>query len=95
MKYRVLPDDLLNVEYLSYHGLHTKDKTFNATLKTDFDESIRYIYIIPQDIGRVVLNLITNVFYAVGEKRNSNQQDMNQLFQKHKKVERQSCNYRW
>ncbi len=54
---------------LSYHGLRAKDKSFNATLKTDFDESIGRINIIPQDIGRVILNLITNAFYAVGEKK--------------------------
>jgi signal transduction histidine kinase len=53
---------------LAYHGLRAKDKTFNATMKTDFDESIGNISIIPQDIGRVVLNLITNAFYAVNEK---------------------------
>jgi signal transduction histidine kinase len=53
---------------LAYHGLRAKDKTFNATMKTDFDESIGKIDIIPQDIGRVVLNLITNAFYAVNEK---------------------------
>ena len=49
---------------LAYHGLRAKDKSFNATLITDFDESIGNITIIPQDIGRVVLNLITNAFYA-------------------------------
>jgi signal transduction histidine kinase len=54
---------------LSYHGLRAKDKSFNATLKTDFDETIGNINIIPQDIGRVVLNLITNAFYAVNEKK--------------------------
>jgi len=53
---------------LSYHGLRAKDKSFNATLKTDFDNSIGKINIIPQDIGRVVLNLINNAFYAVNEK---------------------------
>ena len=53
---------------LSYHGLRAKDKSFNATLKTDFDESIGNINIIPQDIGRVVLNLLTNAFYAVNER---------------------------
>ncbi len=50
---------------LAYHGLRAKDKSFNATLKTDFDESIGMINVIPQDIGRVILNLITNAFYAV------------------------------
>ena len=53
-------------EYLrvTYHGLRVKDKSFNATIKTDFDNSIGNINIIPQDIGRVVLNLLTNAFYA-------------------------------
>ncbi|RYY67820.1 MAG: two-component sensor histidine kinase [Chitinophagaceae bacterium] len=53
---------------LSYHGLRAKDKSFNATLKTDFDESIGKINLIPQDIGRVIMNLLTNAFYAVNEK---------------------------
>jgi signal transduction histidine kinase len=53
---------------LAYHGLRAKDKSFNATMKTDFDETIGSINIIPQDIGRVILNLITNAFYAVNEK---------------------------
>jgi len=56
---------------LSYHGLRAKDKSFNAAMKTDFDESIGNINIIPQDIGRVVLNLINNAFYAVEEKKKS------------------------
>ena len=50
---------------LTYHGLRAKDKTFNATMKTDFDPHIGLVNIIPQDIGRVILNLITNAFYAV------------------------------
>ncbi len=54
---------------LAYHGLRAKDKSFNATLKSDFDETIGMINIIPQDIGRVVLNLITNAFYVVDEKK--------------------------
>ena len=49
---------------LTYHGLRAKDKSFNATMKTDFDEHIGKIKIIPQDIGRVILNLLTNAFYA-------------------------------
>jgi signal transduction histidine kinase len=56
---------------LSYYGLRAKDKSFNATMKTDFDASIGNINIIPQDIGRVVLNLINNAFYAVDEKKKS------------------------
>jgi two-component system NtrC family sensor kinase len=54
---------------LSYHGLRAKDNTFNATLKTDFDESIGEINIVQQDIGRVLLNLINNAFFAVNEKK--------------------------
>jgi len=54
---------------LSYHGLRAKDKSFNATMKTDFDDSIGKVNIIPQDIGRVILNLINNAFYAVDEKK--------------------------
>jgi signal transduction histidine kinase len=53
---------------LAYHGLRAKDKSFNAELKTDFDGSIGSIHIIPQDIGRVILNLITNAFYACAER---------------------------
>ena len=56
---------------LSYHGLRAKDKSFNATIKTDFDASLEKINIIPQDIGRVVLNLLTNAFYVVAEKKKS------------------------
>ncbi len=54
---------------LAYHGLRAKDKSFNATMKTDFDENIGKINIVSQDIGRVILNLITNAFYAVTEKK--------------------------
>jgi two-component system NtrC family sensor kinase len=54
---------------LSYHGLRAKDKSFNATFKTDFDGSIKEIDVIPQDIGRVLLNLINNAFYSVNEKK--------------------------
>ena len=56
---------------LSYHGLRAKDKSFNATIKTDFDTSLEKITIIPQDIGRVILNLLTNAFYVVDEKNKS------------------------
>jgi two-component system, NtrC family, sensor kinase len=54
---------------LAYHGLKAKDRSFNTTIKTDFDESIGRINIMPQDIGRVILNLINNSFYAVDEKK--------------------------
>jgi len=54
---------------LAYHGLRAKDKSFNATTKTDFGENIGTVNLIPQDIGRVILNLINNAFYAVDEKK--------------------------
>ena len=67
------PTDLnqLTDEYFrfAYHGLRAKDKSFNATLETDYDERIKHVDIIPQDIGRVILNLFTNAFYAVDEKK--------------------------
>jgi signal transduction histidine kinase len=56
---------------LAYHGLRAKDKSFNATMTTHFDDSIGKVKIIPQDIGRVILNLITNAFYVVDEKKKS------------------------
>jgi len=55
---------------LAYHGLRSKDKSFNAAMKNDFDRSIGKINVIPQDIGRVLLNLFNNAFYAVNEKKN-------------------------
>src|SRR5262249_42451945 len=55
---------------LAYHGLRAKDKSFNAKFETDFDASIGKINIVPQDISRVILNLINNAFYAVSEKAN-------------------------
>ncbi len=54
---------------LAYHGLRAKDKSFNATMKANFDENVGMINIIPQDMGRVILNLITNAFYVVAEKK--------------------------
>jgi signal transduction histidine kinase len=56
---------------LSYHGMRAKDKSFNAEFKTDFDDNIEKINAVPQDIGRVLLNLFNNAFYAVNE-RNRN-----------------------
>src|SRR5258706_921814 len=70
------PTDInkLSDEYLrlAYHGLRAKDNSFNATMKTNFDETIGNISVVPQDIGRVILNLITNAFYAVTEKSKQN-----------------------
>ena len=54
---------------LSYHGLRAKDKSFNASIETHFDESIGKLNVVPQDIGRVLLNLFNNAFYAVNEKK--------------------------
>lgn len=56
---------------LAYHGLRAKDKSFNAILNTSYDNSIGKIKIIPQDVGRVLLNLYNNAFYAVSEKKNA------------------------
>jgi signal transduction histidine kinase/ligand-binding sensor domain-containing protein len=58
----VLADEYLR---LSYHGLRAKNKSFNADFKTDLDESLPKVEVVPQDLGRVVLNLINNAFYAV------------------------------
>ena len=74
---KVLTDiNALADEYLrlSYHGLRAKDKSFNADFKTDFDENLPLIKVIPQDIGRVILNLINNAFHAVSKKAKQNQQ---------------------
>ncbi len=58
---------------LAYHGLRAKDKSFNATMKTDFDNSLEKVEVVPQDIGRVILNLVSNAFYAVNERKKLNQ----------------------
>jgi two-component system, NtrC family, sensor kinase len=67
----------LTNEYLrlSYHGIKAKDSSFNVTLKTDFDNRIGKINIIPQEIGRVILNIFNNAFYAVNEKAKQNHED--------------------
>lgn len=83
----------LTDEYLklAYHGLRAKDKSFNSIIQTDYDASIGNISIIPQEISRAILNLITNAFYAVNEKKKqepenyeptvwvSTKKDMNQV----------------
>ena len=73
------PTDLnaLCDEYLrlSYHGLRARDKSFNAKFETDFDASIPKLNVVPQDISRVVLNLINNAFYAVNERLRQAQLD--------------------
>ena len=68
------PTDIIALaeEYmrLSYHGLRAKAKTFNATMKTDFDTNIGKVRIVPQDIGRVFLNIFNNAFYSVMQRKN-------------------------
>jgi hypothetical protein len=63
-----LADEFLR---LAYHGLRAKDNSFNATMETHFDPDLPKIEVIPQDIGRVLLNLINNAFYAVAERSRS------------------------
>lgn len=67
------PTDInaLSDEYLrlAYHGLRAKDKSFNATFTSDFDTSLGLVKMIPQDMGRVMLNLFTNAFYAVQQRQ--------------------------
>ena len=53
---------------LSYHGMRSKDNNFNADIETRFDDTVGNINVVPQDIGRVLLNLYNNAFYAVNEK---------------------------
>ena len=69
-----LADEFLR---LAYHGLRAKDKSFNATLQTDYDAGISKINIYPQDIGRVILNIINNAFYAVSEKLKTERTTLN------------------
>ena len=58
---------------LSYHGLRAKDKSFNAKFETDFDTSLPNINVVPQEMGRVILNLINNAFYATNERKKLNE----------------------
>jgi signal transduction histidine kinase len=59
---------------LSYHGLRAKDKSFNAEFDTKFDTTLPLVSVIPQDIARVILNLINNAFYAVNARQKMEQQ---------------------
>ena len=63
-----LADEFLR---LAYHGLRAKDNSFNATLETHFDPDLPKVSVIPKNIGRVLLNLINNAFYAVAERSRS------------------------
>ncbi|MDY0103811.1 MAG: tetratricopeptide repeat protein [Lentimicrobium sp.] len=67
-----VPTDINNLadEYLrlAYHGMRARDNTFNVIMKTDFDPNIIKVDVVPQDMGRVMLNMINNAFFAVAEK---------------------------
>lgn len=56
---------------LAFHGFRSKDNSFTASMKTDYDDKVGFADVVKQDIGRVVLNLFTNAFYAVNEKKKS------------------------
>lgn len=73
----------LTDEYLrlAYHGLRAKDKTFNSSMKTDFDPTVGKIELVAQELGRVLLNLINNAFYAVTEKKNESKAGYEPLVQ--------------
>jgi signal transduction histidine kinase len=62
--------DALCDEYLrlAYQGFRARDKSFNGTFSTEFDSGLGNVNVVPQDIGRVILNLINNAFYAVNER---------------------------
>jgi two-component system, NtrC family, sensor kinase len=60
---------------LSYHGLRAKDKSFNATIDVHLDPAVTKVPVLPQDIGRALLNILNNAFYAVNEKKNSGMPD--------------------
>ncbi len=72
-----LADEFLR---LAYHGLRAKDKSFNADIKTNFDDTIGKINIIPQDIGRVLLNVFNNAFYAVSERQKAESLKQNEQY---------------
>ena len=72
----VLADEYLR---LAYHGLRAKDKSFNADFKTELDETLPKVAIMPQDLGRVILNLINNAFYAVSARAESKEENYKPL----------------
>jgi len=72
----VLADEYLR---LAYHGLRAKDKSFNADLNTHFADNLPLVNIVPQDIGRVLLNLYTNAFYATQQKQKTAGPEYNPL----------------
>ncbi|HEX6891370.1 MAG TPA: ATP-binding protein [Chryseolinea sp.] len=60
---------------LAYHGLRAKDKSFNAKFEIHADSSVGKINVVPEDMGRVILNLINNAFYAVNERSKYSKSD--------------------
>ena len=60
---------------LAYHGLRARNKSFNADMETELDPKAGHLNIVPQEIGRVILNLVTNAFYAVNEKKKRDKTD--------------------
>ncbi|SFT77617.1 Two component regulator propeller [Algoriphagus locisalis] len=81
---RTLTDiNMLADEYLrlAYHGLRAKDKSFNSSMNTDYDPNVGKIELVAQELGRVLLNLINNAFYAVTEKKNENKAGYEPLVQ--------------
>jgi two-component system, NtrC family, sensor kinase len=70
--FNALVDEFLRV---SFHGVRAKDKLFNATIKTTYDETVGKIKIASQDIGRVLINLFNNAFYSINEKRKQKGKD--------------------
>jgi signal transduction histidine kinase len=64
----VLVDEYMRLSYHSFQGMQARDETFNVIMKTDFDETLPEINIIPQDISRVILNIFNNAFYSVHQK---------------------------
>jgi signal transduction histidine kinase len=79
---------------LAYHGLKAKDKNFNVTMQTDFDSNIEKINIIPQEIGRVLLNLFNNAFYAASEKLKAENLKQNTSYKPTVSVETKKLNAR-
>lgn len=68
---------------LSYHGFHNKDESFSSRVETDFDMELPRIEIAAQDIGRVILNLLNNAFYAVNERKRTIDPNKQEVYEPH------------
>ncbi|MCK9203701.1 MAG: ATP-binding protein [Bacteroidales bacterium] len=53
---------------LAYHGMRAKDKSFNTSIKTQLDPVVGKASVVPQDLSRVILNIVNNSCYALDEK---------------------------